>query len=468
MRIHVLQPLFAWDALEDSPSLATIRRFLEAVPDERLLASLQAARGKGRDDYPVRVLWGVVLLTPLLRHTSFEACLAELRRNEGLRRLLGIPSEHQVPKKWNISRFLDLLGQTPHREQLEAIFARMVGRLGEAVEDLGRQLAGDATSLNARKTRAAQPAGQSQPAGQADRLPEPCGGRKEYTDEAGHVTKVVEWFGYKLHLLVDVKHEVAVAYQVTTPQRGDNEALLPLLKQAQKTLPEGRIRTLAYDKAADDSKVHQALEEAKITPLIQIRSLWKEEAERPLEGIGAQLPIVYDEAGTVYCYDKVSEPPVRHPMAYLGHEPDRGTLKYRCPARHQGWDCPSAQACNRSRDYGLVVRIDRSLDLRRFPPLPRATKKFERLYKGRTAVERVNARLKVFWGADDGNLAGPRRFFAFVGAVMVVHAGLATVLASTERWEGTLGKLALSPIAEKLRGRLGEQSTPSAPAAVIG
>ena len=35
----------------------------------------------------------------------------------------------------------------------------------------------------------------------------------------------------------------------------------------------------------------------------------------------------------------------------------------------------------------------------------------------RTAVERVNARLKVFWGVDDGNLTGSRRFVAQVGVV---------------------------------------------------
>jgi hypothetical protein len=49
--------------------------------------------------------------------------------------------------------------------------------------------------------------------------------------------------------------------------------------------------------------------------------------------------------------------------------------------------------------------VPREEDLRRFPALPRATKKYERVYKGRTAVERVNARLKVFWDVDDGNVA---------------------------------------------------------------
>jgi hypothetical protein len=40
-----------------------------------------------------------------------------------------------------------------------------------------------------------------------------------------------------------------------------------------------------------------------------------------LAGIGVGSPgKVDDEAGTVYCYDTVSEPPVRHRMAYLGYE----------------------------------------------------------------------------------------------------------------------------------------------------
>ena len=107
--------------------------------------------------------------------------------------------------------------------------------------------------------------------------------------------------------------------------------------------------------------------------------------------------------------------------------------------------------CNAHTEYGKTVRVNREIDLRRFPALPRATKKFERLYKGRTAVERINARLKIFWGLDDGNLKGARRFHAWVGAVMAVHAGFATLLASAPRYEGTLGKVRLSPIAKALQ-----------------
>jgi hypothetical protein len=58
-----------------------------------------------------------------------------------------------------------------------------------------------------------------------------------------------------------------------------------------------------------------------------------------------------------------------------------------------------------------TVRVDREIDLRRFPSLPRATQKSEQMYKGQASVERVNARLKVFWG-------------------VAVHTALATLLAS--------------------------------------
>ena len=62
MRIHVTRPLFAWDELDDSPSLTTLRAFLEAIPDAPLLDDLRRRRHGGNDRYPVHVLWGVLLL----------------------------------------------------------------------------------------------------------------------------------------------------------------------------------------------------------------------------------------------------------------------------------------------------------------------------------------------------------------------------------------------------------------------
>jgi hypothetical protein len=448
MVLHPAKPLFDWESLEDSPSLQTIKDLLATLPDAKLLDSLRRARGKGRNDYPVHVLWGVVVLRVALRHVTTEAVLAELRRNEGLRRLIGIESERDVPRPWNVSRFEEVLGQEPHRTLLKESFDVLIRRLGVAVPDLGKDTAGDATGLSAR--RKDEEAAREEI---ADGLPQASGGRKEYQDAEGNVTKVVEWFGFKLHLIVDVKHEVVLAYEITDTKAGDGATLPVVLGQARANLPADRIKTLAYDKAADSDEVHQVLSGAGITPLIRMRGLWQTEPERMLPGHDGSSNVVYTEDGTIYCYDKVSEPPVRHKMSYIGHEPGRATLKYRCPAKHEGWECPMSAACNAGKSYGKTVRVPRGVDLRRFPALPRATKKFERMYKGRTAVERVNARLKVFWGVDDGNVTGSRRFFAQVGVVLAVHAVFATLLASAPRREGTLGKTRLSPIAEALRAR---------------
>jgi hypothetical protein len=358
VKIQIQKPLFAWDCLEDHPILATIKQLLETIPDGKLIEGLEAARGKGRNDYPLRTLWGVVLLTIALRHTGFEACLGELRRNPTLAKLVGIDSADEIPKGWNLSRFLDVLGQEPHRLELEAIFNRMIQRLGEVVPDLGRDTAGDSTSLKARLRRCDRPKtteeegkpAEPAPTGSAgnkpekvelDRcgLPQPTLGRKEYKDEKGNITKVVAWFGYKLHLLVDAKHEVALVWRVSSTKAGDNELLPALVDQAKANLPRGRMRTLAYDKAADTVDAHEKLHACGIKPVIQNRALWKEEQEKLLPG-------------------------------------------------------------------------------------------------------------------HDGNVTGATRFYAMVGAVMLVHAAFATLLAAAPRREGTLGKMRLSPIAKVLHERI--------------
>jgi hypothetical protein len=445
MRLHTTDALFPWDKLPDSPDLIALRWLLDLLPDERLLLALRTFRGKGRNDYPLAVLWRTHLARYFLRHPTMEACLAELGRNPALRRVVGIEEGQKVPEAWNMSRFLEVLGRPEHLALMQGMFQELVRRLGEAVADLGRDLAGDSSALCARKDADAS----------ATPLPQPAGGRKEYSDEEGKVVKVYEWFGYKFHLLVDVKHEVILAWRITSAAgegTGDTSVLPALLEQAQRALPEGRIKTLAYDKAADDEGTHKLLAKEKIKPLIEMRNLWKDQGERMLSGHDGNSNVVHDEAGTIYCYNKVSEPPVKHKMAFIGYEKSRGTLKYRCPARHGGWECPSNTKCNGSSCYGKTVRVKCELDLRRFPPIPRATREFERRYKGRTASERVNARTKLFWGADDGNVTGAARFHAHLATIMLVHGAMANWLASQPRYEGkSLSPTRLSVIAKRLR-----------------
>ena len=322
----------------------------------------------------------------------------------------------------------------------------MVRRLGVAVPDLGRHTAGDSTGLRGRLDPS-----ETRRAGEvADGLPQASGGRKEYRDDDGTVTKVVEWFGYKLHLLVDVTHEVVLAFDITDTRAGDNERIEPLVGQAERNLPADRLETLAYDKAADDGAVHELLHDHDIKPVIQNRRCWPKDGG-PGEGIGSRVlrPVAHDEAGTVYCYDTASPVPVRRGMSYAGHEGGRGTSKSRCPARVEGFPGGSDAACHAGTWYGMTVRVGQAIALRRLPSIPRATPPFGRRYNGRTAVERVNDRLAAFRGSGDGHGVGWRRFGAQGSAVLVIHRAWAPLLAKGQRTEGSFGTLRVSPIAKE-------------------
>jgi hypothetical protein len=86
-----------------------------------------------------------------LRHPSYDACLAEVRRNPALHHLLGVETEGQIPHHWNLSRFLDVLGHPAHMAAMRTGFDAMVARLAAVVPDLGHRTAGDATALSARR-----------------------------------------------------------------------------------------------------------------------------------------------------------------------------------------------------------------------------------------------------------------------------------------------------------------------------
>ena len=49
--------LFSWPDVEKLPELHRLEMAPDALPDEELASALEAVRGRGRDDYPVRAMW---------------------------------------------------------------------------------------------------------------------------------------------------------------------------------------------------------------------------------------------------------------------------------------------------------------------------------------------------------------------------------------------------------------------------
>ena len=217
-------------------------------------------------------------------------------------------------------------------------------------------------------------------------------GIKKYTgvNEDGTAwEKVVSWFGYKLHLVVDANYELPVAFTVTKASQAE-------IPEAKKIISEiaGKHPRLMYrckywlgDRGYDDTELIKYLYDKYIVkPIIDMRNMWKDKDEvRMFEG--RHNIIGYDNFGTIYCYDPVEGE--RHLMGNGGFEKDRNTLKVLCPVKSHGIKCKGCEKCPYSNK---AVRIHLKEDRRRFTPVARSSYKWDRIYKMRTSVERVNSR----------------------------------------------------------------------------
>jgi hypothetical protein len=95
---HAAKPLFAWDCLEGNLSLRTVRELLAVLPDGKRLQSLHAARGIGRDDYPIDVLWVSGRIAHPLAATHHKGRAPQATPQRRTRHLIGIKSEQGVPR----------------------------------------------------------------------------------------------------------------------------------------------------------------------------------------------------------------------------------------------------------------------------------------------------------------------------------------------------------------------------------
>lgn len=116
-------------------------------------------------------------------------------------------------------------------------------------------------------------------------------------------------------------------------------------------------------------------------------------------------------------------------MAYGGFEKKRGTLKYRCPAKHYGIGCKGIKAC----PVKGSIRVPLAVDRRIFTPLPRLSYRFVNLYKKRTSVERVNSRLDVSFGFEHHFIRGLKKMELRCSLALCVMPAMALGRAKEKR-----------------------------------
>ncbi len=422
MAILPQQRLFQWDQIEQLGDLERLRLVLEHMPDEPLMRRLEKERANGRDDYPVRVVWNCVLAGIVYQHASVESLRRELLRNAQLRWECGIVGA--VPPSWVFSRFMRRLATL--KDEIEALFERLGAMLAQEMPHMGKSLALDGKAIWSHGKRAKKGA-----AADGRREIDADWSAKTYDCQKRDGTvyqKEIWWFGFRLHLVVDADYELPVAYSVSRASEAEApqaHRLLDKMKRQQPWLLE-RCETFMADRGYDDTKLLARLwDDHEIKPVIAIRNAWRDgEATRLLTGSDN---VVYDYRGNLYCHCPATG--IRRSMAYGGFEKKRKALKYRCPARHYGIACKGAKSCAACRGVRVALKTDRRI----FVPIARSSYKWEREYKKRTAVERVNSRLDVSFGFENHYIRGLAKMTVRCGLALSVMLAMALGRVKTKR-----------------------------------
>jgi hypothetical protein len=412
--------LFKWQEVEAKSDLERLRLVVDHLPDEAFMKKLEEHRKKGRDDYPIRPVWNSVLAGIVYQHKSVESLRRELLRNGELREGCGFDphkGSDAVPPSWVYTRFLKLLMR--FKGEINTMFDTLVDTLKGLLPELGCSVAVDSKGVSS----AGRPTKETEEDGRRDT--DADWGKKSYhgqREDGSLWEKVVKWFGYKIHLLVDTHYEMPIGYRVTRASESDTKQLLPMVKEVKEKHLEiyKDIDRAVADKAYDsEENCRQLYDEHGIKPVIDIRRMWRDKETRLLDPNRSDN-IVYDEGGAVYCIcPKTGE---QRQMSYGGFEKDRRALKYVCPIRAYGLTCQGSDQCVHAMKS---ERVSLEIDRRIFTPISRSSYAWEREYKKRTAVERVNSRFDVSFGFEEHFIRGQKKMEIRVGLALCVMLAMA-------------------------------------------
>ncbi len=186
--------------------------------------------------------------------------------------------------------------------------------------------------------------------------------------------------------MIDALYELPVSFTLTPANEADTMQMETLLQRAGAEQEATKPKAVIADKGYDSQSNYKFIfNECKAMPIIPIR-----------EREDAQLPDICNAKGTPTCGCGLE-------MVYWGR--DGNYLKYRCPHILGKAECKSRFRCT-SSPYGYTLKLSIADDPRRHPPVPRETRKWQRLYRMRSAVERVNSRVKELLGLDKITVRG--------------------------------------------------------------
>jgi len=389
----------------DDIELGDLEKLLLVVsnlPDKELLKALNKRREKGGAGYSNESLWMAFIAKFVFQHPTIESMIRELKRNSQLRKICGFKPwvdsngvRHILPGSSTFSRFISRLME--HKDLLDEIFKQLVDTMKELLPDFGETCAIDGKLINTyaspfRKSKKKDRRADTQATHTT----------KIYTSDDGKIVSQKHYYGYRVHLVCDCKYELPICYTVTPAHKHE----VPVAKEflfKNETIDYTKMKYFLADKGYDDTDLIERLEEKDVTVLIPNRHTWRNETTRQY----LETDLIYDQDGNVYYVDDNGK---EHPLRYAGYDKYTDSLRYTFKYKYKN---------------NKVYRIKRDTDLRIFPKISRSSHKYKRIYKKRTAVERINGRLDRDFLFENHTIRGLSKMSLYIHMSFIISLGFA-------------------------------------------
>lgn len=333
-----------------------------------LVAELDALRWTGRRGFGARALVGACLVKSLYTLSTWTRTARLISEHSALADVLG-----GCPSHWAMYRFTNKLRE--HKPLLDACLDRVAASLRAENPDMGCDVAIDASDMPAyangqRYLRKDGP--------ERERFSDPdasWGHRSAISTRKGG-----GFYGYKVHAAVCARTGLPLAWQIESARIAELHQVEPLLDtlRARGFAPQ----TCAMDKGYDAGPIHEACMERGILPITPERKTSSAYTPRPL-----------------HCCHGL--------WTFAGADFKRKATK---------WRCPIGECEPKSR----WIKADR-----RHPLVPRDTKRWRDLYRGRAAIEREFGCLKHEYGLTPLRTRGIERVALHTDLTMLARLSLA-------------------------------------------
>ena len=416
-KIITQQTLFDYTEIEELGGLERLKLAWEGIDDEKLMQKLEKKRKNGRNDYPVRTMWNLLMALIVFCHNGVDSFRRELSRNSQLRRMCGLcdssKKKHLIPPSRVFSRFIKTLSE--EAEEIAEIFNVQVGELYVLIPNFGETLAGDGKYIDS-YAKSETKKSQTDTDHRAENDAKWSIKEYHYVDKKGKNKVKKEYhFGFKAHILCDVQTELPIGFSVTSANADEKKEMKKLFECCIISENERQrcAKHLLLDRGYDSTDTIQYIKEAGISPVVDIRNCWKDgESTKQYKDTN----IVYNYKGEVY---------------YVDEQCNHQKMKY------EGYD--KQKKCLRYSYEGKFYRLYISYDERVFLPIARDSKKFKKIYKGRTAVERLNGRLGRDYMFEEHYIRGLKKMSLLVSLSLIIMNGMA--IGKTKKGKGKIRSL---------------------------